>query len=225
MYNQACPICELSQQYYKAGDKEKGKYYYRSKSSIVRILVIKDPLPADPETGETYVGKSVNTQFGYQIMELINSQLLAEGDDGLEADPWDLDNGYNFIIKKSKQGEYSTYALGSTFARKASALPAELKANVELVDLSTLLPKNPGIDKVQAKLNLHLTGSEGSETEDETTDENDHGNTVATSRSAPKSESVRTPVQAKTEEEEVEAEEDDSDVENLLLKVRNRLKS
>ncbi len=160
MYGEKCPICDLSRQFYKAEGKEskQGKYYYRKKTALVRVLVVEDPLPKDEDTGETCEGKVMNTQFSFQLMEKIKEEI---GSDALEGDiPWDMQEGYNFIIKKTPQGEYGTYSIGSGFARKQTAIDPELAETLELVDLETLLPKNPGHEFVQRKLNSHLNGED-----------------------------------------------------------------
>jgi hypothetical protein len=217
MYGEECPICEVSQAYYKQGDKIQGKYFYRNKTALARVLVIKDPLPADPETKETYAGKCVNTQLSYQIMQIITDQILTEGEDALENDPWDVDNGYNFTIKKTAQGEYSTYTIGSKFSRKTSPIAEEYRDKVELIDLTTLLPKNPGRDNVQSLLNAHLTGSdveEGDEKEKEDTTE-----TIT----APVSETKET-TKVETPKPVVPTpEEDDSEIDDILALVKSRV--
>lgn len=166
-YAEKCPICDLSRAFYKEEGKTSvsGKYYYRKKISLVRVLVVEDPLPADEETGETAVGKVLNTQFGYQLMETIKEEISKDdlGDD----DPWDMKNGFNFTIKKTAQGDYGTYTIGSGFARRPSAIPAEIADEIELVDLATLLPPNPGYEAVKRKLDAHLNGSDEDEQEEE----------------------------------------------------------
>lgn len=165
MYGEKCPVCDLSRQYYKAEGKQSvnGKYYWRSKTSLIRVLVVEDPLPPDEETGEKAEGKVFNTQFGYQLMEKIKEEI---GSDDMADDPWDMDVGYNFEIKKTAQGTHGTYAIGSRFARRPSAIDPEIAETIELVDLETLLPTNPGYDAVKRKLEAHLNGTD---------DEDDNG--------------------------------------------------
>lgn len=172
MYNEKCPICELSKDFYKAEGKEtvSGKYYYRKKTSLVRLLVIEDPLPPDEETKETCAGKVCNSQFSYQLMEKIKEEIST---DELDGEPWDLKEGYNFIIKKTAQGKFGTYTVGSGFARKQSAIPKDLVDSIELIDLSTLLPKNPGYELVKRKLDAHLNGSDDTEGEEHEEEDED----------------------------------------------------
>lgn len=170
-----CPICELSAQYYKAEGKgsKNGKYYYRNRTSLVRLLVLTDPLPAD-ESGETAEGKVLNSQFSYQLMEKIKAQLSSdELDDDL--DVFDLGRGLNFnIIKSLKPGtEYADYGIASEFSRKITAIPAEYRDGVELIDLSTLLPENPGYDAVKRLLDAHLNGSDEGDDSTESDDGED----------------------------------------------------
>lgn len=158
MYGEDCPICELSRKYYKEEGKgsKNGKYFYRKKTSILRVLVQDDPLEPNKETGETFEGKVVNTQFGYQLMEKIKEQI---SNDDL-GDFTDFKDGFDFIIKKTPQGDYGTYSVGSQFARKPTELDDETIAKIELIDLSTLLPKDLGYEKVHNMLQAHISGDE-----------------------------------------------------------------
>jgi hypothetical protein len=71
--------------------------------------------------------------------------------------PCDYKNGTNFIIHKTKQGEYASYT-SSAFQRKSTALSPEEVKNVKkhLVDLSTVLPEKPKHDDVQKLLHEAL---------------------------------------------------------------------
>jgi hypothetical protein len=154
-FNEDCPICDLSAEHYNQGDTTTGKYYYRDKKRVIRAIVMEDPLPPDEETGETYVGKTVNVYLSYQLMEVIDNQILE-----LDAPPWDLDNGYDFIIKKTSKGEYAGYDVASQFARKSTKVPQEYRDNMELIDLSETIPEKPSLEKVQAMLDAHIDGVE-----------------------------------------------------------------
>lgn len=233
MYGEKCPICELSRAYYKSEGKksENGKYYYRSKISLVRVLVLEDPLPPDSETGEKFEGKVKNTQFAYQLMDKINEQILDDSEDGLNlvSMPWDIENGYNFTIKKTPQGEYGNYSTGSTFSSRQSPIDPKYLDSLELIDLATLLPTNPGVDAVQQLLEAHLTGSSGHPEDGEGSEKSEK------TEAATKSDNVATTKvveEAKVEDvvkesvvEKVEAPvttSDDSDEDDILAKIRKR---
>lgn len=159
MYGEDCPICNVSRAFYKEGDKDKGKQYYVKRQYIGQVLVVKDPIPADEETGENSEGKVKLITLGYQLYNLIKD---AFDSDELEEPPYLFEGGTNFIIKKTKQGEYATYAVGSKFARAPNDLTEEEIA-VALegsVDLATVLPQSPGYEKVQLMLEAALTGGE-----------------------------------------------------------------
>jgi len=159
MYGEECPICKVSAAFYKEGDKANGKKYWRKKQNLVQALIVEDPLPADADTGETHEGKVRFLALGYQLFNVIKEAF--EGGE-LDEVPFAYEGGCNFTIKKTKQGEYDTYALGSKFARRASDLTEDEIAYVEenITDLATLLPKNPGVEKVENMLEAALTGAE-----------------------------------------------------------------
>lgn len=224
MYGEECPICDLSRKWYKEEGKESknGKYYYRKKVSLVRVLVLEDPLPPNKETGETYEGKVMNTQFGFQLMEKIKEQI--SNDDLGEF--YDLDDGYDFIIKKTPQGNYGTYSVGSQFARKSSVIDDDIKETVELVDLGTLLPKDLGYDKVHAMLEAHLNGGDY---DDDEVDEDESEAPKASKASKqtedegedapPPSKTAKAPKASKVEESSDDGDDDDDDI---LAKLRER---
>lgn len=186
MYGDPCPISELSKSYYSDGDEDQGKYYYRKKTSMVRVLIISDPLPADEETGETREGKVMNTQFGWQLMEKIKHSIINDFDDD-DAYPWDLENGINFVISKTKNGKYSRYDMASGFERKSTSVEdliedfddLESVDDIELIDLSTLLPKCRDYDELENILQAHINGDEydltgkGRDKDDDEDDEDD----------------------------------------------------
>lgn len=158
-FGNKCPICDVSQEYYRAEGKgsKNGKYYWRDMMHLARAVVISDPLPPDDETGETFEGKVVTLQLGFQIHEKIMAQIgdFFDDDDPL---PWDLEKGFNFKIKKTKQGDYMKYDLASTFERKPSEIPTDYLENIKLIDLETLLPEEVDYDKANEFLENHLSG-------------------------------------------------------------------
>lgn len=161
MYGEECPICKVSQQYYKDKDEVNGKKYWRKKQYIAQALIVEDPLPADAESGENHQGKVRYFALGYQIYNIIK-EAFASDDEPLEAVPYSFHDGYDFIIKKSEKGGYADYSVGTKFLSRQRGLDEDELVVVEegMTDLASLLPKNPGLAKVQAMLNADLTGED-----------------------------------------------------------------
>ncbi len=159
MYNPkaACPICELSQQFYKkeGKDSENGRKYYVKRSYIARALVVSDPLPVE-QGKESNEGKIKVVNMTKQVSDKILSALNSSTDP-LPEMPDDFDNGFNFIIRKRKQGDGHAHYNDSGFARSSTPTPAAAREQ-DLVDLRTLLPKEPTFEKVEAMLKSDLTG-------------------------------------------------------------------
>lgn len=158
MYGEKCPICDVSSSYYKAEDKANGKKYWRKKQNIAQALIVEDPLPANSETGETHEGKVRFIALGYQLFNIIK-EAFESGE--LDEIPYAYEGGTDFVIKKSKQGEYSTYALGSKFARKSRDLTDDevALAQDQIVDLSTLLPQPLDEEKMHSMLEAAMNGT------------------------------------------------------------------
>ena len=161
MYGEkSCPICDVSSAFYKEeGDKSvRGKQYYRKKQHIVQALILEDPLPPNTETGENSEGKVCYLNIGYQLFSVVE-EALTSGD--LDAVPWDINEGYDFIIKKTKSPDGNAkYDLGSKFVRRASSLSEDQIAIVEegSINLNTLIPQKPTLERVEGMLNAALTG-------------------------------------------------------------------
>lgn len=159
MYGEECPICKVSSSFYKSKDEISGKKYWRKKQHVIQALILEDPLPPEQDTGENHTGKVRFLSLGYQLYSIIR-EAMESGE--LDVVPYAYEGGYNFIIKKTQQGDYPTYTVGSKFARKPTDLTDEEIEFVEehMVDLATLLPARPDIDKVNEMLEAALTGAE-----------------------------------------------------------------
>ncbi len=159
MYEHDCPICRVSSGFYKEEGKGSvnGKNYWRKKQHIVQALIVEDPLPINSETGENSEGKVCYLNLSYQLYNVIKMALTGAD---LDAIPYDYEEGFDFVIKKTQLGENAKYDVGSNFARRSTALTAEQIEFVEeeLIDLSTLIPQMPDEDKIDAMLNAALTG-------------------------------------------------------------------
>lgn len=156
MYGKACPICNVSSQYYNAGDRINGKKYFRKIQHLAQALIVATPI--QPKEGEEKFEGTVRlVQLSPQIHKVIHEAILS-GD--LEEHPADYQYGTNFIVKKDKQGDYSTYSF-SKFAKRETALDEDTieYCKSQLKDLSTLLPSEPSVEEVEAWLEAEMTGA------------------------------------------------------------------
>jgi len=210
MYGEDCPICKLSQEYYKSKDDANGKKYWKKKQYVSQALIVEDPLPANEETGEKHTGQVRNITLSYQVYNIIKEAFSS---DELDEVPYDFENGYDFIIKKTTQGDFANFTVGTKFANKPRALTeSELSAVYEhSVDLATLLPKNPGSTIVQAMLDAEMNGEE-------------YSDNYTQRQNAPASPTSKPTHVTKKEETSDETESDDSnqDVNDMLAKIRER---
>ncbi len=163
MYGKECPICKVSSDFYKNKDEVNGKKYWKKRQYIGQALVVEDPLNPDATTGEKHTGKFRYVALGFQIYKIIEESF--KSDEILESIPYNFEDGYDFIIKKTSQGKYATYTSGTTFARKQRALSEDELVIVEdgMIDLASLLPKEPELDKIEAMLRSALHGGSYSE--------------------------------------------------------------
>lgn len=226
LYGDECPICAVSQGYYKEGDKTNGKKYWRQKQHIVQALIIEDPLAPDSETGENSEGKVRFMTLNYQLYNIIKA-AFESGE--LDEIPYAYEGGCNFVIKKTKQGDYPTYAVGSNFARKATDLDEDQIAIATdgMVDLATLLPPHPGIEKLEGMLEAAMTGGTWSD------DDDSSGSSIMNFKkkeapAAVEKDEVVSPKTSKlvTKAEKAEPANDKStQADDILAQIRNRKKA
>jgi hypothetical protein len=170
-FGEPCPILALSRQFYKANDKVNGKKFWPKTDYMARAIVVKDGLPPDPETGETYTGKVVTLALGKTLYDII-SHGISSGELGDDL-PCHTENGVDFIInrseKKGPNGEsWSDYSL-SKFARSNRALTEDELVVVEFtdenggtpnfVDLQVLLGKKPTVEYLEGLIEDVLSES------------------------------------------------------------------
>lgn len=215
MSDQDCPICKLSSAYYKDKDEANGKKYWRKKQHLAQALIVEDPLPANSDSGESHEGQVRFIALGYQLYNIIK-ESFESGE--LDEIPFAYDGGCDFIIKKTEQGKYASYAVGSRFARKSTDLTDDQVAIVEdqMIELHTLLPSPPEVEKVESMLEAAL--GHGEYVEDD-----------APSKPAAKAAAKPAATPAVEEEAETttpvvedEAAETDGDVDDMLAKIRAR---
>lgn len=169
MYNKTCPCCEASTRFY-AEDKAQGiedsvlgKKYYRKLSYISQVLVIESPIDHDTEQLVKLI------DYGPSIHRKIVDGF-ASGD--LDDSPDDMDNGYNFRIRKTKPPghKWANYDL-SSFAPKSTPIDESIRSQITLLNLKDYRTAEISEAQMSAWLEADLYGGEptGSSSDDSTT--------------------------------------------------------
>jgi hypothetical protein len=128
MYGESCPCCEMSSKYYNEGDEKMGKAFWKKTDYIAQGLVINSPFdyPIKPDENPVRM-----ISIGPKLYKVIEAKIVKGDMDEMPTDPV---NGYDFLINKTKQGEYADYTT-SDFARRSTPVPEELLARADLYDL------------------------------------------------------------------------------------------
>lgn len=217
-YGEECPVCKVSKEYYDAGDKVNGKLYWKKKNYLAQAMIMEDPII---EKGhENAVGKVKIFSIGYSIFKIIKDSFES-GE--LDVAPFAYEGGTDFLIKKTKQGDFASYTL-SKFARKSSDLTEDEVevAQAGIVDLSTLLSKKPELSAVEGILMAALTGKAYDADGGDDEDDNDSMKAMASkfkagARSTPAEDADDTPVQRAPAPAAAAASDDDEDAEAVAL--------
>jgi len=210
-----CPICKAAAAYYKSEGKDSpnGKKYYRKLQYLAQVLILEDPITPNTETGETYKNTVKYVQLGTKIYDCIKDAFESGEFDEM---PIEYNGGTNFIIKKTQSGDYADYSR-SKFENKPSNLDKNTIELVtsSLVDLTSLLPANPGYEKVEAMFHAALNGVDYSQGDDEEDDELITPPTTKV-KSTNKSTTNSTPVAEETDDAV------DEEAEQILASLRAR---
>ena len=221
MYQDACPICDVSSAYYKEEGKGSvnGKKYWRKKQHIIQALIIDDPLEVDAETGENSEGKIKYLNMGFQLYSVIK-EAFESGE--FDSHPCNYTGGCDFIIKKIEQGGRPKYDVGSKFARRSTDLTEDEIALVEdqMIDLSTLLPSHPGDEKVEAMLEAAISGGVYEDSSNFSNSSNPSNATTASDDSVISENAGQASAAPAAKAEPTEEFDDES--EDILARIRNR---
>lgn len=155
-----CPACDLARDYYKSGDKENGKLFYASKSYIAQALI--ETTPVTKTDGGSYEGEVRLLDLSTSIYNIIKG-AFDSGDD-LEYIPYvqldtNEDPTYAFRIKRVELAGYANYTQ-SRFLNRPSNLDEALynKLVSQAIDLSTVIAKNPGVQRMEDAIEAVLSG-------------------------------------------------------------------
>lgn len=155
-----CPACDLARDYYKSGDKENGKLFYAAKSYIAQALI--ETTPVTKTDGGSYEGEVRLLDLSTSIYNIIKG-AFDSGDD-LEYIPYvqldtNEDPTYSFRIKRVELAGYANYT-NSRFSARPTNIDEELynKLVSQAIDLSTVIAKNPGVQRMEDAIEAVLSG-------------------------------------------------------------------
>ena len=149
MYDEGCPICDLSRKYYDEKNEPLGKKYYRKRDYIGQVIIIESPIDHD----QAKLVKLIS--FGPKIFQRIQAAFKS-GD--LELPPFELKGGYNFRLNKTKAGQWADYST-SSFAPRATDIEDAVIAQLELYDLKNYRETKVERGVVEAMLLAEQTGA------------------------------------------------------------------
>lgn len=151
-----CPIREEINKYWKTDKEDLARKYWPKRSYLMQGFV-REGAFEEENTPENPIRRFTINKM---LFKNIQSSLL---DPEMESMPTDYDNGTDFRIIKTQQGEYANYST-STFARRESALTDDERQAIEthgLYDLKDFLPNKPtqeGIDVIEEMFFASLEG-------------------------------------------------------------------
>ena len=151
MYGEACPCCEASQKYYNDGDLAMGKTFWRKVDYIAQGLIIHSAIDYPIKDDENPVRM---ISVGPKLYKTIEAKIV-KGD--MDEMPYDMVNGYDFRLNKTKQGEYADYTT-SDFARKSTSIPEAMLPRLELYDLKNFRYAKIEREQVETMIEAFLTG-------------------------------------------------------------------
>jgi hypothetical protein len=162
----SCKIVNDLRPMYRGDEEDKktaGKFWPK-KSYIYHGFVRATPIVEDnpPENKDRIF--VINRMLHDQIK---NGFLSDDPETLFDHDPFGLTKGTNFVIKKAKDGAYSTYNSSTWSAQRyASELTDDEKANIEkfgLWDLSTRIPAKPSDEAFEVMYEMFQVAFEGGE--------------------------------------------------------------
>ena len=151
-----CPIREEINKYWKTDKEDLARKYWPKRSYLMQGFVREGAFEEDSTPENPIRRFTINKS----LFKNIQSSLL---DPEMESLPTDYDNGTDFRIIKTQQGEYANYST-SSFARRESALTDDERQAIEthgLFDLKDFLPNKPtqeGIDVIEEMFFASLEG-------------------------------------------------------------------
>lgn len=147
MFGMSCPVTAAIRPWWKGSDEEKelARVYYKKKSFIYQGFVVQSPF-TENSVPENPIRRFV---LNPSIHELVEASLM---EPDMEDAPTDYMKGCDFIIKKTKKGQYANYTTSSWARKERSLNESELVAIDQhgLFNLKDYLGRVPDADEVAA---------------------------------------------------------------------------
>lgn len=151
MFGESCPCCEQSTKYYNEGDQTMGKKFWRKIDYIAQGLIVNSPFEYEIKSDDNPVRL---LSLGPKIYKKIENAIV-KGD--LENMPYDLQEGHDFRIEKSRQGDYADYS-NSSFRPKPTAISEEMLARIKLYNLKDFRFAKVEREQMETMIEAFLTG-------------------------------------------------------------------
>lgn len=151
-----CPICDRSNEWYKAENKEKGLYYWKgSENGALQVLVLSHAPITDSEGNElNFEGQVCRTNFTQQMIQTVEQRLVnLDEDDNFCGGP----TAVNFVLKSvAGKNDRANWSF-SDFERKATTLTDEQMAVIEetIRPYNEIIPPRNSLEKLQHFLDAH----------------------------------------------------------------------
>lgn len=147
-----CPMCAASQRYYnELGDEDMGKKFWRKMDYIAQGLIVHSPFDYPIKADENPVRL---ISIGPKLFKKIETAVIS-GD--FDNSPYDLIEGTDFRIMKTKQGEYADYS-NSEFARRSTAVSEDNLARMKLLNLRDFRYARKSVEQMEAMVEAFVTG-------------------------------------------------------------------
>lgn len=152
-----CPIIRATRSWWDDPSLvEAARKYYMKRTVMYQGFVIESPLKEDEPPENPIRLFSFTNKLHTHV-----KQAILDVDSGVE--PVAYTDGTDFIIKKTRNGQWPEYST-STWARKNTSLTEKQLADIEtygLYDLSTFMPKQPSAEALVAIEEMFVASSTG----------------------------------------------------------------
>lgn len=151
MHGEECPCCQLSREYYDAGDEKMGKAFWRKIEYVAQGLVNSSPFEYPVKQGENPVRL---ISIGPKLFKKIEAAIVS-GE--FDKPFYDLMEGCDFKIMKTQQGEYADYS-NSEFGRKITAVSDAQLQFMQLYNLKDYRYAKVEREQMDVQIQAFLTG-------------------------------------------------------------------